>query len=176
MEKYVTSIQATAGIVTLTIPTEHGLSAGDYFSVRNINSTVNGQYYVLGTPSTTQLTYDISNPSYNLSSTATALAAKILYTELNEAGKPAYIYDEVSDSWYQISGKVNTNGNYSWTGTHLFQAAVTMEDLLTIDGTSIFIKNSASPSVPTGGGKLFVQDGALKYIGSSGTITTIANA
>jgi len=62
----------------------------------------------------------------------------------------------------------------------------------TVDGTNvermsinndgfIFIKNNTSdpasnPSQPSDGGTLYVENGALKYRGSSGTITTIANA
>ena len=42
----------------------------------------------------------------------------------------------------------------------------------------IFIKNrvTAPTANPTGGGILYVESGALKYRGSSGTVTTIANA
>ena len=43
------------------------------------------------------------------------------------------------------------------------------------DGT-IKISNSSEPSTPSGGGVLYVQNGALKFKGSSGTVTTIANA
>jgi hypothetical protein len=39
-----------------------------------------------------------------------------------------------------------------------------------------FIANSVEPATPTDGGIIFVQSGALKYKGSSGTVTTIANA
>jgi hypothetical protein len=39
-----------------------------------------------------------------------------------------------------------------------------------------FIANSTEPATPTGGGVLYVESGALKYKGSSGTVTTIANA
>jgi len=39
-----------------------------------------------------------------------------------------------------------------------------------------FIANQSAPSTPTGGGVMYVEAGALKYIGSSGTITTIASA
>jgi len=58
----------------------------------------------------------------------------------------------------------------------------------TDNGTSILMKliagqggiflgdQSGTPSTPTGGGVLFVSSGALKWIGSSGTITTIAAA
>ena len=41
----------------------------------------------------------------------------------------------------------------------------------------LFLTNATAPSSnPTGGGILYVESGALKYRGSSGTITTIANA
>jgi hypothetical protein len=39
-----------------------------------------------------------------------------------------------------------------------------------------FIANSSEPATPTGGGILFVASGALKYKGSSGTVTTLAAA
>lgn len=43
--------------------------------------------------------------------------------------------------------------------------------------TVIFIANATAPSSnPTGGGILYVESGALKYRGSSGTVTTIAAA
>jgi hypothetical protein len=169
-ERYVNSFSASNGIVTLTIAAGHGLSVGDYFSVRNINSDVNGQFFVLSTPSSTILTYDNEDPSYTIAETPTGtIEAKIIYTSFNNTGKPGYIYDEPNDVWYQISGKVNTNGNYTWTGTHLHQAPVTMEDILILDNLS------ASPSAsPVGGGYLYVENGALKFMGGNGTITTIA--
>ncbi|QII11258.1 hypothetical protein KsCSTR_18790 [Candidatus Kuenenia stuttgartiensis] len=57
-------------------------------------------------------------------------------------------------------------------------------DNLGINGSSfgggakvIFAANGTAPtSNPTGGGIIYVENGALKYRGSSGTITTIANA
>lgn len=39
-----------------------------------------------------------------------------------------------------------------------------------------FIANSAEPATPSGGGTLYVQAGALKYKGSSGTVTTLGAA
>jgi hypothetical protein len=44
--------------------------------------------------------------------------------------------------------------------------------------TVIYIANAATvpASNPSGGGVLYVEGGALKYRGSSGTVTTIANA
>jgi hypothetical protein len=40
----------------------------------------------------------------------------------------------------------------------------------------IFIANQSTPSNPVGGGHLYVEAGALKYKGSSGTVTTLALA
>ncbi|MFS0699081.1 hypothetical protein AB6N24_03810 [Cellulomonas sp. 179-A 4D5 NHS] len=40
----------------------------------------------------------------------------------------------------------------------------------------VFLRNSAVPPVAAAGGVLFVQDGALRYRGSAGTVTTLAAA
>lgn len=50
--------------------------------------------------------------------------------------------------------------------------------ILTINSqNNILIANSlATPGTPTGGGFLYVESGALKFKGSSGTVTTIAPA
>jgi hypothetical protein len=47
------------------------------------------------------------------------------------------------------------------------------------DGTNVLLlgNTTAAPSSnPTGGGYLYIEAGALKYRGSSGTVTTIAPA
>ena len=44
-------------------------------------------------------------------------------------------------------------------------------------GGVVFLANSTAPTTnPSGGGVLYVESGALKYRGSSGTVTTIASA
>jgi hypothetical protein len=44
-------------------------------------------------------------------------------------------------------------------------------------GGPVFIKNSSTaPATPTGGGVLYTEAGALKYKGSSGTVTTLGSA
>jgi len=49
------------------------------------------------------------------------------------------------------------------------------EDLA--DSHTIYIPNGTAPTANlAGGGKLYVEGGALKYRGSSGTITTVAPA
>ncbi len=43
-------------------------------------------------------------------------------------------------------------------------------------GDYVFLANVTAPGTPTGGGHLYVESGALKYKGSSGTITTLGAA
>lgn len=43
-------------------------------------------------------------------------------------------------------------------------------------GNLVLRNTSSAPSTPSSGGVLYVESGALKYIGSSGTVTTIAAA
>lgn len=167
-QKSVSTYSVTSNVVTLNFTENHGLSEGLYFSVRNINSNVNGQYTISSINSPTSISYDVASAPNTVT---TSTSGYIIYTSINTAGKPGYIYDEPNDIWYQISGKVNTNGNYTWTGTHLHQSPVTMEDILILDNLS------ASPSAsPVGGGYLYVENGALKFMGGNGTITTIAPA
>lgn len=75
-----------------------------------------------------------------------------------------------------------TNGNRVGTGVELFRVA--QNGNIGLNGSSfgngvkvIFIANGTAPSGnPVGGGIMYVESGALKYRGSSGTITTIAVA
>ncbi len=64
--------------------------------------------------------------------------------------------------------RIYSNGNLSLFGAGSFGSGVEV----------MFIKNrtTAPTSNPSGGGILYVESGALKYRGSSGTVTTIANA
>lgn len=50
--------------------------------------------------------------------------------QINSAGKTAYMYDEATDTWYAISGTVNTAASYTWTGAQEFQDTVTMDTVV----------------------------------------------
>ena len=59
--------------------------------------------------------------------------------------------------------------------------SIAPDELLTVAGNLsgngvAYIHNSSAPSTPTDGGVLYVESGALKYKGSSGTVTTLGNA
>lgn len=99
-----------------------------------------------------------------------------------------------------ISNTINNSGTGGHTGIYLLQTETALGsgrtcllDLATgggsqfavlraneagIAGTCLFIANltTAPTSNPSGGGYLYVESGALKYRGTSGTVTTIAPA
>lgn len=47
------------------------------------------------------------------------------------SGRPAYMYDEETDTWYAISGRVSTSANYVWTGAQQYTNNVIMSGGLT---------------------------------------------
>ena len=90
---------------------------------------------------------------------------------------------------------VTTNGTSGGSGALLFytQNAGTNAERMRIDASgnvligmtggaagsakTLHMANATAPTAnPSGGGVLYVESGALKYRGSSGTVTTIANA
>ena len=93
----------------------------------------------------------------------------------------ATIYQQVSGSHRFYTAPSGTAGN-----AITFTQAMTLDALgnllvgLTAAGTTaaktIQIANGTAPTANVTGGQLYVEAGALKYRGSSGTVTTIANA
>jgi len=220
----INSYSINNNLVTINTATAHGMSPGTYFTIKNI-STLNGSYTVSASVTGTQFTF-----SKTLSNSGTIpVSGTLIYAQFNNNGKPGYMYDEATDTWFLISGTPDTGANYTWTGTHVFQAptyfssaSTQVTNIITnasevnvsssasiagnlavsgtttlnnntivnggftlsgnlflsnntfLDGFKIFLGNSASPTPSANGGYIFVQNGALKYMGASGTITTIA--
>jgi hypothetical protein len=70
---------------------------------------------------------------------------------------------------------------YAFSGApHQFYVSGSFRFEVTTDGAAVtgnmFIANTSAPATPTGGGVIYVESGALKYKGSSGTVTTLAAA
>lgn len=88
----------------------------------------------------------------------------------------AFASKALADSNYRFL--VNAMGTITWgpgnaaVDTTLYRKSA---DMLATDDR-LFLGNQTAPATPTGGGVLYVESGALKYIGSSGTITTLAAA
>jgi hypothetical protein len=51
-------------------------------------------------------------------------------TTINTTGKVAYMYDEETDTWYAISGAINTAAPYTWTSTQSFNNTILANDVL----------------------------------------------
>lgn len=49
---------------------------------------------------------------------------------INTSGKVAYMYDQETDTWYAVSGAVNTAASYTWLGTNTFSNTVILEDVV----------------------------------------------
>tara|TARA_R110000824_G_scaffold270215_1_gene458668 strand:+ start:711 stop:1886 length:1176 start_codon:yes stop_codon:yes gene_type:complete len=73
-----------------------------------------------------------------------------------------FLFSKTADSYLNGAGNVSI-------GT------TTATEKLTLDGRQ-FLSNQTAPGTPTAGGIIYVESGALKYIGSSGTITTLGVA
>jgi hypothetical protein len=90
-----------------------------------------------------------------------------------------------------VAGGTDRNKLNFWASNGIFSVAPTIVASITCksnlligtptediaDSNTIYIPNGTAPTVAlAGGGKLYVEGGALKYIGSSGTISVIAPA
>lgn len=142
---------------------------GKYSKANNYYSTAIGSYAEATGFASTAMGFDVQATNeygcaFGLANRATGYHAGIL-----GIGVSGYIINSTADSfmvhWDTHNLSISASGVKLSMG-HDFKA----------DG-SVFLKNvAAAPATPTGGGALFVQAGALKYKGSSGTVTTIASA
>jgi hypothetical protein len=224
----INSFSISNNFVSLNLASSHSLSPGDQILIKNIGPNLNGYYFVFDTPSSTQIRFQKT-----LANTSTTFVSGLLiFPQKDTTGKAAYIYNSENDTWYLLKSKVDTNGNYQWTGAHSFQGPVSFQDAVyevtdvitsastvnvsgsaqisgdtvidgqlsvnnnvvvggsfdltgdlflagnvLADGVKIYMGNTSSPAfVSEDGGILYVEEGALKYVGASGTITTIAPA
>lgn len=69
---------------------------------------------------------------------------------INSDGKIAYMYDEQTDTWYSLAGRVNTAASYSWQGSNTFKNTVILEDVVRAEaGINNFQNPSARDSAIT---------------------------
>ncbi len=108
----------------------------------------------------------------------------------NSSGNPAYITAAAAGA-YAIVGKAHT-WYRSTDATPVADGACTLDPAMALDASgnllvglaaagsssakTVQISNGTAPTGNVSGGILYVENGALKYRGSSGTVTTIANA
>jgi hypothetical protein len=76
----ITNKAKTSSVATLTTSANHGLSAGEYVGVFNVDDTFDGTYVITGTPTPTSFTYALvsaSVASASVASTATYKNAQV---------------------------------------------------------------------------------------------------
>jgi hypothetical protein len=113
-------------------------------------------------------------------------------TYLNAAGNAIYVYSNYEASRFYSAGGAFVWENAPNSGASGAGTAATLTPRMTLDASgnllvglstagttaakTIQIANGTAPTANVTGGQLYVEAGALKYRGSSGTVTTIANA
>lgn len=100
---------------------------------------------------------------------STSNAGKISW----DTGK-ALIYGQASQALH-LGSNNNPNHVVIDTAGDVGIGTASPSEKLDIQGRA-YLLNQTAPSTPTGGGVLYVESGALKYIGTSGTITTLGVA
>lgn len=79
---------------------------------------------------------------------------------IDTSGRPAYMYDEDTDTWYAISGRVSTSANYVWTGAQQFTNNVLVDGALTVTSRiNVFLNPAARSAAITS-----PQTGLLTFI------------
>lgn len=82
---------------------------------------------------------------------------------INSTPRPAYVYDEATNQWYELAGRVNTAAAYTWTQSQTFDASVTMNSVVVTKNLNIFLNPSARDaaiSSPIYGTMVFLKQNA----------------
>jgi len=152
---------ANFGVRAFTLGSTTGINCGVMGSSYNATGANYGGWFS-ATQSTTAPTLNVGVAAFGLGATTNCAG----YFGLQQLATAAPTYTNTA----LIASNGTTTGNiveFRDNATVMFQI---------LDGGTIFIGNQSAPGTPTGGGYLYVESGALKYKGSSGTVTTIAAA
>jgi hypothetical protein len=176
--RLVTNKALTSNVATLTTSASHSLSNGTYITISGVDSTFNGSYTVTGTPTTTTFTY--AKTADNVASIAVSPSGSAIYATIDDAGRPAYMYDSGTDTWFAVAGKIDTGRNYNFTGANTFSGPVVASDTVTVNAdirsTSASVSGALTVSgdvVAKKGINAFTNTGARDAAIPSPTVGTI---
>jgi len=137
--KTITNVSLNNNEASITTSSNHGLTSGDYITIAGVSASVfNGSFTVLNVPSSSIFTY--AKTASNV--TSVPASGSVIYAAFNANAKPAYMYDKTTDTWFPISGQIDTGKNYVWTGSQLYEATVTFD--AQIQTQSIIANGTAS--------------------------------
>lgn len=90
-------------------------------------------------------------------------------TTIDTSGRPGYMYDEATTTWYAISGRVSTSANYVWTGAQQFDNNLVINGGITATlKLNVFLNPAARASAITA-----PATGLITFIQQDGSGNTI---
>jgi hypothetical protein len=154
------SVSATSGVSIAPIDTNHyalNISAPSGMNQNITQLVINGvqKGYVSGQG------YQVTNVGFQ-----TIGAADIVFYK-----------DATPTKAVAVGGSVPGSGVTDDLLFSTFNGSAWAEKMRILNAGTVFVANSTAPgSNPTAGGYMYVESGALKYRGSSGTVTTVGPA
>ena len=190
---------ASTEISIKQLPTANSIEDGNFIIIQTENSTnkLDFKDFVVGLENTTfQNTIETNTTAVESLSSTKANINNAVFTGNttvtnivgNEAGDSLILKsDPEAPDGTDGGALINLYSQQSGTPSQIYHRARfhTFQSLtggrtigLDSDAGYIYISNitGAAPGTPTSGGIMYVEAGALKYIGSGGTVTTIASA
>jgi hypothetical protein len=145
-----------------------GVAQHTYFNASDLSVQSGITLKVLATTASTSTSSGALVVSGGVGVAGSIYAGGQIYSTGSTAGFAAHPRDG--------SGYLTTWYNPTGDDMQLDFATIGTKFTIRSDAVLLLANATAPASNPTGGGYLYVESGALKYRGSSGTITTIANA
>lgn len=174
--KQVNFKQLSGGSAVVTTTDPHGISsASTYFVLKNVDELLNGYHFVSQVIDSSTIGFLVSS-SATIPPTNLLTAGTLIYPEFDTTGRPAYMYDSETDTWYLLASKVDTGSNYIWYGTHLFTAPLTVSDEFTVNSPLFQIATSASVQGSASvDGSIFVSGSESYFSNLNSASATIDN-
>ena len=168
----------------LTVGTTTNTNSSTVVSGGTISETVSGTQYLIASqfdvgtaPNKIPLNQYLGNLAYQ---NASAIAGQVGVIA-GSAALPSVVsaIDTATGQWFPATSVMawSTAGSEKMRLDSVGNLLVGMTAVATSSQNTVHLANATAPTAnPTGGGVLYVEGGALKYRGSSGTVTTIAVA
>lgn len=195
-----TATSGTGSVATITTTSAHNLAVGDRVTVAGVTPTgYNGTYILTSVTSTTLSYSNVTTGAQTVAGTvsvdsAVSITARSAATTginirsaVNQVSNLLEVWNSTggtllakitSGGYVQTPGMIGSDGLTSmlFPGTR----SVSIGNTVSLGGGQLVLGINNATTVPTsnptGGGILYAEGGALKWRGSSGTITTIAAA
>lgn len=146
--------QISASTALVAVSASSSIQAGDFINVLVSSSVLNGVYIVKSViSSTNSASISYITSAQNLSSAS--ISGTIQFIKDEQYARAARVYSANAGKWISIGGRADTGSNYSWTGTHIFNAPVSFNDQISYGGNST--NNFSTPVFHQKGSNIFAN-------------------